>query len=58
MEMNLSVKGTTTRLILQVGFKLTLTIEWYRIFISNLNYQPNMTYKSIKMNLIVKGTTM
>ena len=35
----------------------TLTIEWYSIFISNLNYQPNMTWKSIKMNLIIKGTT-
>ena len=45
--MNLMVKGITT----------CFTIEWYRIFLSNPNYQSNMTWKSVKMNLIVKGIT-
>ena len=35
----------------------SLTIKWYKIFISNPNYQSNMTWKSIKMNLIIKGIT-
>ena len=49
--MNLIVKGTTTWPTLQVGFE-----PWLLSGIEYL-YQPNMTWRSIKMNLIIKGTT-